>query len=242
MATSPWYRGGTAKFTSGSTTVTGTDTEWVRFVRAGDGIQGPDGKLYQITNVSSNTSLSIFPAYGGDTSYWTIPIQGYVKQLADTAAQLVRDFEGGAVEAIDAANRAKQSAIDAEAQKNAAATEADRAEATMGFIDGRANAAANSAVQAGNSANQSLNEANRSKAEAERAKTFKSESETLYEMTSIAAGEALEHVSSLALMQKQILDIDWVIPTGYNALVIGDLTVNPGVTVTGVGTATLRGL
>lgn len=92
MATSPWYREGTAKFTKGSTTVTGTGTRWVDFVRAGDGIQGPDGKLYQVTNVASNTSLSITPAYGSATTYWTIPVQGYVKQLADAAAQLVRDY------------------------------------------------------------------------------------------------------------------------------------------------------
>lgn len=142
MATSPWYREGTAKFTKGSTTVTGTDTEWVKFVRAGDGIQGPDGKLYQITNVSSDTSLSIFPAYGGDTQYWTIPIQGYVKQLADAAAQLVRDFESGATEAIDAADRAKQSAAEAKASENLV-----RADAASAKLDaGRAQQAADDAV------------------------------------------------------------------------------------------------
>lgn len=121
-------------------------------------------------------------------------------------------------------------------------TEADRAEATMGYIDGRANAAATSATNAGNSANRSLNEANRAKGEADRSKELRDQSETIYTMTSVAASEALAHVSSLALVQKQIVDIDWVIPTGYNALVIGDLVVNPGVTVTGVGSATLRGI
>lgn len=121
-------------------------------------------------------------------------------------------------------------------------TEADRAEATMEYIDGRAKSASASASAASNEATRSRNEANRSKLEADKAKLNRDESETLYEMTSIAAGEAIEHVSSLALMQKQIINSDWVIPTGYNALVIGDLNVNPGVTVTGVGTATLRGM
>lgn len=129
MATSPWYREGTAKFTQGSTTVTGTGTRWVDFVRAGDGIQGPDGKLYQVTNVASNTSMSITPAYGNETTYWTIPIQGYVKRLADAASQLVRDFEGGADEALDAADRAKQSAIEANVSEAAALSQANRAEA-----------------------------------------------------------------------------------------------------------------
>lgn len=121
-------------------------------------------------------------------------------------------------------------------------SEAVRAESTMTYIDGRANAAATSATNAGNSANQSLNEANRAKGEADRSKELRVQSETLYTMTSEAASEALEHVSSLALMQRQIGSIDWVIPSGYNALVIGDLNVNPGVTVTGVGSATLRGI
>lgn len=128
MATSPWYREGAAKFTQGSTTVTGTGTRWVDFVRAGDGIQGPDGKLYQVTNVASNTSMSITPAYGSETTYWTIPIQGYVKRLADAASQLVRDFEGGADEALDAADRAKQSAIEASVSEAAALSQANRAE------------------------------------------------------------------------------------------------------------------
>lgn len=127
MATSPWYREGTAKFTQGSTTVTGTGTRWVDFVRAGDGIQGPDGKLYQVTNVASNTSMSITPAYGSETTYWTIPIQGYVKRLADAASQLVRDFEGGADEALDAADRAKQSAIEAKASETASAISESKA-------------------------------------------------------------------------------------------------------------------
>lgn len=141
MANSPWYREGTAKFTQGSTTVTGTGTRWVDFVRAGDGIQGPDGKLYQVMNVASNTSLSISPAYGSESAYWTIPIQGYVKRLADAASQLVRDFGGGAVEAVDAANRA----VLAETRAS------DSADAASGFketAEAMAQAASASAVTA----------------------------------------------------------------------------------------------
>ncbi|MGG4604291.1 hypothetical protein ACLPHM_05805 [Paenalcaligenes sp. Me131] len=63
-------------------------------IRVGDGLQGPDGRLYEITNVSSDTALAIEPAYMGATAsgqaYWIIPVHGYLKKLADEAAGLVR--------------------------------------------------------------------------------------------------------------------------------------------------------
>lgn len=92
-----WYRTGTIAVTNGSATVTGAGTAWVENVRVGDGLQGPDGRLYEVTNVASNTSLSITPEYKGSTAsgqaYWTIPIQGYTKRLADKAATLVNEYD-----------------------------------------------------------------------------------------------------------------------------------------------------
>ena len=48
---------------------------------------GPDGRWYEITNIASNTVLSILPAYQGATvsggSYAIAPLQGYPKTLAD---------------------------------------------------------------------------------------------------------------------------------------------------------------
>ena len=91
-----WYRAGTIKVTANSATVTGTGTAWVQNARVGDGLQGPDGRMYEITNIASNTSLSIAPAYQGASAtgqtYWMIPVQGYVKQSADRLSAFVDQF------------------------------------------------------------------------------------------------------------------------------------------------------
>lgn len=91
-----WYRAGTIKVTANSATVTGTGTAWVQNARVGDGLQGPDGRVYEITNIASNTSLSITPAYQGASAtgqtYWIIPVQGYLKKSADRLSSFVDQF------------------------------------------------------------------------------------------------------------------------------------------------------
>ncbi|MGG4774819.1 hypothetical protein ACLO87_09320 [Paenalcaligenes sp. Me52] len=89
-----WHRAGDITVTKGSKTVTGAGgTTWVENIRVGDGLQGPDGRLYEVTNVASDTTLAIEPAYLGETAsgmpYWIIPVLGYQKLLADRAAALV---------------------------------------------------------------------------------------------------------------------------------------------------------
>ena len=83
----PWYRTGQVAITAGQTTVTGTGTSFSANGRVGDGFLGPDGRWYEITNIASNTVLSILPAYQGATvsggSYAIAPLQGYPKTLAD---------------------------------------------------------------------------------------------------------------------------------------------------------------
>ncbi|MFK4234181.1 pyocin knob domain-containing protein [Pseudomonas guariconensis] len=83
----PWYRTGQVAITAGQTTVTGTGTSFSANGRVGDGFLGPDGRWYEITNIASNTVLSILPAYQGSTvsggSYAIAPLQGYPKTLAD---------------------------------------------------------------------------------------------------------------------------------------------------------------
>lgn len=91
-----WYRTGTVSVTNGSTTVTGTGTDFAANSRVGDAFIGPDGVLREVTNVASATVLSIFPAYSGATAagaaYTLAPIQGYVKQLADQARQIIQQW------------------------------------------------------------------------------------------------------------------------------------------------------
>lgn len=88
-----WYRDGTISVTLNSSTVTGAATRWVGQARIGDGLIGPDGRVYEVVNIASDTSLKIDPAYKGATAagqpYAIAPVQGYVRTLADQAARLL---------------------------------------------------------------------------------------------------------------------------------------------------------
>lgn len=91
-----WYNAGTASFTNGSAEVTLAAASVTAAAVAGQGILGPDGRLYEIAAVVSDTQLTIAPAYQGATAggqpYKIVPIQGFTKALADSAAQLVNDY------------------------------------------------------------------------------------------------------------------------------------------------------
>ncbi|UST60795.1 hypothetical protein [Pseudomonas moraviensis] len=92
----PWLRGGTVAVTSGSTTVVGTNADFVANARVGDAFVGPDGLNYEIGNIASPTQLSIIPAYKGATvsgsAYAIMPVQGYPKLLADAFNGLKNQF------------------------------------------------------------------------------------------------------------------------------------------------------
>ncbi|AZC51758.1 hypothetical protein C4K35_4183 [Pseudomonas chlororaphis subsp. piscium] len=87
-----WLRAGTVAVTSGSTTVTGTGTNFAASTRVGDAFIGPDGRSYELANVASATVISLGSPYLGSTasgaSYAIMPVNGYQKVLADT----VRDW------------------------------------------------------------------------------------------------------------------------------------------------------
>lgn len=91
-----WYRVGTVNVTNNSNTVVGIGTAWVQAAAIGETFLGPDGGLYEITAINSNTSLSINPAYKGPTStaqnYALMPTQGYLRDLAAQAAALVNAY------------------------------------------------------------------------------------------------------------------------------------------------------
>jgi|SRR5690625_786258 len=53
---------------------------------------------------------------------------------------------------------------------------------------------------------------------------------------------ALSGGDASVLLQRQVISSDVTIPTGYNALVFGDIILADGVTVRVEGTANLRGL
>lgn len=92
----PWYKSGTVSVTQNSNAVIGTSTAFIANSRVGDAFRGPDGGWYEITNIASDTAMSISPNYQGPTSssgaYALAPMQGYVKDSADALRSLVNQF------------------------------------------------------------------------------------------------------------------------------------------------------
>ncbi|WP_375188415.1 tail fiber domain-containing protein [Sphingobium yanoikuyae] len=91
-----WYNIGTVAVTNGGTTVTGTGTNWTQYVDAGQGFNGPDGLTYEIAAVVSATQITLARAYRGATAagqaYSIEPVQGYFRDLALQAADLILSF------------------------------------------------------------------------------------------------------------------------------------------------------
>jgi hypothetical protein len=94
----PWYKTGTVSVVQNSNAVQGTSTAFIANARVGDAFRGPDGGWYEVTNIASDTALSISPTYQGATNasgiYALAPMQGYVKDSADALRALVNQFGG----------------------------------------------------------------------------------------------------------------------------------------------------
>ncbi|MHC8386753.1 phage tail protein [Pseudomonas sp. MDT2-39-1] len=92
----PWYKAGTVSVTQNSNAVIGTGTAFIANSRVGDAFRGPDGGWYEVTNIASDTALSISPNYQGATNaagvYALAPMQGYVKDSADALRALVNTY------------------------------------------------------------------------------------------------------------------------------------------------------
>lgn len=93
-----WYNIGTISIAAGDTLAVGTGTEFLDNVRVGDGltVQG-NSSIYQITNIASDTQITFDPPFTGaavtNVLYAIVPVQGYVKLLADRAAALIDSFD-----------------------------------------------------------------------------------------------------------------------------------------------------
>ena len=92
----PWYKSGTVNVTLNSSAVIGVGTAFIANGRVGDAFRGPDGGWYEVTNIASDTAMSISPTYKGATSaaggYALAPMQGYVKDSADALRALVNTY------------------------------------------------------------------------------------------------------------------------------------------------------
>jgi len=92
-----WYKTGTVSVTNGETSITGTGTNFATNARVGDGFRGPDGEWYEVTNIASETTLGIYPAFQGVTvsnspNYMIAPLQGYNKESADRLRAITDSF------------------------------------------------------------------------------------------------------------------------------------------------------
>lgn len=91
-----WYRTGTVTLTNGNTGVTGAGTAWIANVGVGELFNGPDGKVYEIAGVVSDTSLTLATVYLGTTgptqAYSIAPTQSYMRDLAASANSLITTY------------------------------------------------------------------------------------------------------------------------------------------------------
>lgn len=131
-----WYKTGTVAVTPGSNAVLGTGTSFIANARVGDAFRGPDGEWYEVTNIASDTAVSIAPNYQGVAEvaggYSLAPMQGYVKDSADAlraATQViasgVADMQEQVAAATEAATSAGQSKTVATEQAGIATTAAE---------------------------------------------------------------------------------------------------------------------
>lgn len=112
-----WYKTGTVAVTPGSNAVLGTGTSFIANSRVGDAFRGPDGEWYEVTNIASDTAISIAPNYQGVAEaaggYSLAPMQGYVKDSADAlraATQVIASGVADMQEQVAAATEAATSA------------------------------------------------------------------------------------------------------------------------------------
>lgn len=96
-----WYRTGTVSVENASTTVTGSLTAWLMAAKTGDAFVGPDGARYEITAVTSNTEIEIYPAYAGSTASG----QSYAIERISTAWNSVSELSVTIAETAEAFQR-----------------------------------------------------------------------------------------------------------------------------------------
>ncbi|WP_256348207.1 hypothetical protein [Pseudomonas reactans] len=173
-----WYKTGTVSVTANSNAVIGTGTAFIANARVGDAFRGPDGLWYEVTNIASNTALSIAPNYQGATVaagvYTIAPMQGYVKESADRLRAITDQFKDLDQEVADAQASAAAAKISESKAKGYEASSSSSANAASSSENSAAlskNAADLSETNSRLSAADAVTQANRAQAQADRAKT-----------------------------------------------------------------------
>ena len=140
-----WYKAGTVSVTAGSNAVIGSGTSFIANARVGDAFRGPDGRWYEISNIASDTALSIAPNYQGTTAagggYSLAPFQGYLKDSADQLRAATKVIAATATDMSAQIDQARVSAESATASAGTATTKAAEASASSSNATSRAAAA-----------------------------------------------------------------------------------------------------
>jgi hypothetical protein len=194
-----WYKTGTVSVTSGSNAVIGTGTSFIANSRVGDAFRGPDGGWYEVTNIASDTALSIAPNYQGATVaagvYSLAPMQGYVKDSADALRAATQVIASGVADMQEQVAVATEAAASAGQSKTAATEQAGIASSAAQTSTENKDAAQQAAQQSGTSAQASGTAADR----AEAAKTSIIQSEQATAASATAAAESAAHAEEVTL-------------------------------------------
>lgn len=194
-----WYKTGTVAVTAGSNAVIGSGTSFIANSRVGDAFRGPDGEWYEVTNIASDTALSIAPNYQGTTlaagGYSLAPMQGYVKDSADALRAATQVISSGVADMQDQVAAATEAATSAGQSKTLATEQAGIASAAADASAGNKDASQLAAQQSGLSAQASAAAADR----AETAKTSIIQSEQAAAASASAAAASAEHAEEVTL-------------------------------------------
>lgn len=194
-----WYKTGTVAVTPGSNAVIGTGTSFIANSRVGDAFRGPDGEWYEVTNIASDTALSIAPDYQGTAvtagAYSLAPMQGYVKDSADALRAATQVISSGVTDMQEQVAAATGAAESAEQSKTVATQQAGIATAAAEASTDNKDAAQLAAQQSQASAQASGEAAVRS----ETARDSIVQSEQAAAASAAAAAESAEQAEAVTV-------------------------------------------
>jgi len=194
-----WYKTGTVAVTQGSNAVIGTGTSFIANSRVGDAFRGPDGEWYEVTNIASDTALSIAPNYQGSAvtsgGYSLAPMQGYVKDSADALRAATQMIASGVADMQDQVATATEAAESAALSKAGATEQAGIATAAASLSTDNRDAAQLAAQQSASSAQASGAAADRS----ETARDSIVQSEQAAAASAAAAADSAAHAEEVTI-------------------------------------------
>lgn len=91
-----WYKTGRIEVTTGSTSITGSGTDFIQHVKAGFAFIGPDFGVYEIAAIASATQITLATSYRGPSvkaqPYGIVQTQSVIAELSRQTAALLTTF------------------------------------------------------------------------------------------------------------------------------------------------------